>query len=209
MISYHIKDLTVSSPEAVAFQIGRVASCLWPPGTRLFSRMAFSSAAVHSTSRLGGICSFCPKFSSIHAASFEGSQRIIGWDLRIGYSSLPCPASWPSSVQTTSGCPGFLDGHPRLMIDNPLQASGPYPIPVVVDSIDDLLILRVYEQGRHRTPRVVHWIRSGPGLRCTALADSRFRIIFLMQLIMRRVLALLGQKCIHRIGYDLLRLESV
>jgi hypothetical protein len=30
MISYHIKDLTVPSPEAVAFQIERVASCLGP-----------------------------------------------------------------------------------------------------------------------------------------------------------------------------------
>jgi hypothetical protein len=132
MISYHIKDLMVPSPEAMAFQIERVASCLGPStveltlpqshsmqsnvqscplspwlGTRLFSRMVFSSPAVYSTSRLGGICSFCPKFSPIHAASSEGtgSQQIIGWDLRNGYSSHPCPASWQSSAQTTSGCP--------------------------------------------------------------------------------------------------------
>ena len=60
-----------------------VRSCPLPPwlGTRLFSRMAFSSPAVHSTSRFGGICSSCPKFSPIHTASFVGSQRVIGWDL--------------------------------------------------------------------------------------------------------------------------------
>ena len=35
MISYHIKDLTVPSPEAVAFQIERVASCLGPSTVEL------------------------------------------------------------------------------------------------------------------------------------------------------------------------------
>ena len=35
MISYHIKDLTVPSPEAVAFQIDRVASCLGPSTVEL------------------------------------------------------------------------------------------------------------------------------------------------------------------------------
>jgi hypothetical protein len=100
MISYHIKDLTVPSPEAVAFQIEWVALCLGPStveltlplnatecpklpfapwlGTRLFSRMAFSSPAVHSTSRLGGICSSCPKFSPIHAArSLDGEEPFV------------------------------------------------------------------------------------------------------------------------------------
>ncbi len=35
MTSYHIKDLTVPSPEAVAFQIERVASCLGPSTVEL------------------------------------------------------------------------------------------------------------------------------------------------------------------------------
>ncbi len=35
MISYHIKDLTVLSPEAVAFQIERIASCLGPSTAEL------------------------------------------------------------------------------------------------------------------------------------------------------------------------------
>jgi hypothetical protein len=35
MISNHIKDLTVPSPEAVAFQIERVASCLGPSTVEL------------------------------------------------------------------------------------------------------------------------------------------------------------------------------
>jgi hypothetical protein len=35
MISYYIKDLTVPSPEAVAFQIERVASCLGPSTVEL------------------------------------------------------------------------------------------------------------------------------------------------------------------------------
>ncbi len=69
--------LTVLSPEAVAFHIEGIATCLGPStvertlplnaakclqlpfaivaGTRLFSRMAFSSPAVHSRLRLGGI----------------------------------------------------------------------------------------------------------------------------------------------------------
>jgi hypothetical protein len=28
----------------------------------------------------------------------------------------------------------------QVLIDNPLQAPGPYPIPVIVDSISDLLL---------------------------------------------------------------------
>ena len=35
MISYHIKDLTVPSPEAVAFQIEWIASCLGPSTVEL------------------------------------------------------------------------------------------------------------------------------------------------------------------------------
>ena len=35
MISYHIKDLTVPSPEEVAFQIERIASCLGPSTVEL------------------------------------------------------------------------------------------------------------------------------------------------------------------------------
>ena len=35
MISYHIKDLTVPSPEAVAFPSERVASCLGPSTVEL------------------------------------------------------------------------------------------------------------------------------------------------------------------------------
>ena len=35
MISYDIKDLTVPSPEAVAFQIARVPSCLGPSTVEL------------------------------------------------------------------------------------------------------------------------------------------------------------------------------
>jgi hypothetical protein len=110
------------------FQIERVASCLGPSTVELtlplnaaeclklpFAPLAGNQvvlqdgvqlSAVHSTSRLRFICSSCPKFSPIHAASFDDSQRIIGWDLRYGYSSHPCPAIWPSSAQTTSGCPG-------------------------------------------------------------------------------------------------------
>ena len=38
-------------------------------------------------SHLGGMLNSCPKFTPIHAASFEGSQRRIGWDLRNGYWS--------------------------------------------------------------------------------------------------------------------------
>jgi hypothetical protein len=49
----------------------------------------------------------------------------------------------------------------QVLIDNPLQAPGPYPIPIVFDSIYDLVALPVHEQGRHRPPRVVHWVRSG------------------------------------------------
>jgi hypothetical protein len=90
----------------------------------------------------------------------------------------------------------------QVLVDIPLQAPGPYPIPVDFDSMYDLLALRLraHEQGRQRPPRVVHWVRSG--LQCTAVADSRFRNIFLLQLIMQRVL---GQNyCIHPIGYSLL-----
>ncbi len=35
MISYHMKDLTVHSPEAVAFQIERIALCLGPSTVEL------------------------------------------------------------------------------------------------------------------------------------------------------------------------------
>jgi hypothetical protein len=128
MISYHIKDLTVPSPEAVAFQIERIASCLGPSTVELTlplnatecPKLPFAPVAGNQVVLQDGVqlpCSplhvplwgyrhLCPKFSPIHAASFEGSQRIIGWDLRNGYSSHSCSASWPSSAQTTYGCPG-------------------------------------------------------------------------------------------------------
>ncbi len=128
MISDHIKDLTVSSPEAVAFQIERVASCLGPSTVELTlplnttecTKLPFTPVAGNQVVLKDGVqlpCSLLhvslwrylqllPKFSPIHAVSFVGSQRIIGWNLRNGYSSHPCPASWPSSSQTTSGCPG-------------------------------------------------------------------------------------------------------
>jgi hypothetical protein len=37
----------------------------------------------------------------------------------------------------------------NLLIDNPLQAPDPYPIPIVFDWIYNLLALRIHEQGRH------------------------------------------------------------
>jgi hypothetical protein len=91
----------------------------------------------------------------------------------------------------------------QVLIDNPLQAPGSYPILIVFDSIYDLLALRAHEQGRHRPPRIVHWVRSG--LRCTAVVDSRFRNIFLLQLIMQRVLG--KNSCARNVC--VLRLERV
>ncbi len=129
MISYHIvKDLTVPSPEAMASQIERVASCLGPSTVELtlplnttecpklpFAPVAGNQVVLQDGVKLpcsplhvplGRYLQLLPKILTNHAASFEGSQRMIGWDLRNGYSSHSCPASWPSSAQTTSGCPG-------------------------------------------------------------------------------------------------------
>ena len=123
-----MKDLTVLPPEAVVFQIERIASRLGPStvelalplnaakrpklslaalaGDQVVFQDGINSPAVHSRSRLGGMCSSCPKFSPIHAASFEGSQRMIRWDLRNGYSSHAAGPCCISSAHTTSGCPG-------------------------------------------------------------------------------------------------------
>jgi hypothetical protein len=91
----------------------------------------------------------------------------------------------------------------QVLIGCPLQAPGPYLIPIVFDLIYDLLVLRVHEQGRHRPTREVYWVRSG--LRCSAVVDSQFRNIFLLQLIMQRVL---GQNSCAR-NVCLLRPERV
>ena len=64
MISYHIKDLTVPSPEAVAFQIERVASCLGPSTVELtlplnatgWSGMSRTSCSMSAASMQEGMC---------------------------------------------------------------------------------------------------------------------------------------------------------
>ena len=60
MISYHVEDLTVLSPEAVPFHIEGIAACLRPSTIEL-------------------------------TLPLNGSQRIIGWDLRYEYSSHAVP----------------------------------------------------------------------------------------------------------------------
>ncbi len=131
MISYHIKDLTVSSPEAVAFQNKRVASCLgpwafhcrahtptrcnrmceaalYPRGWEPGCSPGWRSAPLQSTPRPALKVSAAPAQNSHQSMLqvFLGNQQIIGWYLLNGYSSHPCPASRPSSAQTTSACPG-------------------------------------------------------------------------------------------------------
>ena len=111
IVSYHKKDLTVPSPEAVAFQIERVASCLGPSTVELplplnateCPKLPFAPVTGNQVVLQDGVqlpCSplhillgrylqLLPKFSPIHATSFDGSQRIIGRDLQNGYSSHP------------------------------------------------------------------------------------------------------------------------
>ena len=136
MTSYHYQNirqnLAIFPPKAVAGQIERIAPCLGPSAVELTfplntakgSKLSFAAMAGDQvifqdgiqlprsplSVALGGMLSSCPKFSPIHAASFVGSQRRIGWDLRNGYSSHAAACAGPccaSSAHTTSGWPGM------------------------------------------------------------------------------------------------------
>jgi hypothetical protein len=105
MISYvHMDHLTVLSPEAVALHIKGIAACLRPSTVEFtlplnaakcpqlpFAIVAGNQVVLQDGIQLpcsplhvllGGYLQLLPKFSPIHAASFVGSQWIIGWDSR-------------------------------------------------------------------------------------------------------------------------------
>ena len=77
MISYHIKDLTVPSPEEMAFQIERVASCLEPSTVEL-------TLPLNATE--------CPK---LPFAPVAGNQVVLQDGVQLTCSPLHVPRQYP------------------------------------------------------------------------------------------------------------------
>ena len=81
MISYHIKDLTVPSPEAMAFQINQVASCLGPSTVEL-------TLPLNATE--------CPK---LPFAPVAGNQVVLQVGVQLPCSPLHVPRQYPLLCQ--------------------------------------------------------------------------------------------------------------
>jgi hypothetical protein len=79
MISYHLKDLTVPSPDAVACQIERVASCLGPSSL-------FQASTVELTLPLNA--TECPKLPFVPVA---GNQVVLQDGVQLPCSPLHVP----------------------------------------------------------------------------------------------------------------------